>query len=230
VWKVFETAEAVFEVDDYEHYVKVQSESALRNLATSYAYDAHDDAQGRCAGHTNAVADHLKREIHERLVKAGVEVIEARISHLAYAPEIRGRDAAAASRPAHHRRAPAHRRRRRRHGRNGARHAVEEIDHHARRRAQGGDGQQPAGGAVRRSQHAAGRSTRARSTSNGTGIGRDMADRNRSCFASIRPAGAVQRWANDDLRSLNAQIEFLLRRALQQSGREHEPKPEKKRP
>jgi hypothetical protein len=88
VWKVFETAEAVFEVDDYEHYVKVQSESALRNLATSYAYDAHDDAHVSLRGHTNAVAEHLKREIHERLVKAGVEVIEARISHLAYAPEI----------------------------------------------------------------------------------------------------------------------------------------------
>jgi len=88
VWKVFETAEAVFEVDDYEHYVKVQSEAALRNLATSYAYDAHDDAQVSLRGHTNAVAEHLKREIHDRLVKAGVEVIEARISHLAYAPEI----------------------------------------------------------------------------------------------------------------------------------------------
>jgi regulator of protease activity HflC (stomatin/prohibitin superfamily) len=88
VWKVFETAEAVFEVDDYEHYVKVQSEAALRNLATSYAYDAHDDSQVSLRGHTGAVADHLKREIHDRLVKAGVEVIEARLSHLAYAPEI----------------------------------------------------------------------------------------------------------------------------------------------
>jgi regulator of protease activity HflC (stomatin/prohibitin superfamily) len=88
VWKVFETAEAVFEVDDFEHYVKVQSEAALRNLATSYAYDAHDDAQVSLRGHTGAVADHLKREIHDRLVKAGVEVIEARLSHLAYAPEI----------------------------------------------------------------------------------------------------------------------------------------------
>ena len=78
----------MFEVDDYEHYVKVRSESALRNLATSYAYDAHDDAQVSLRGHTNAVAEHLKREIHERLVKAGVEVIEARISHLAYAQEI----------------------------------------------------------------------------------------------------------------------------------------------
>jgi len=88
VWKVFETAEAVFEVDDYEHYVKVQSEAALRNLATSYAYDAHDDSHVSLRGHTAAVADHLKREIGDRLVKAGVEVIEARISHLAYAPEI----------------------------------------------------------------------------------------------------------------------------------------------
>jgi regulator of protease activity HflC (stomatin/prohibitin superfamily) len=88
VWKVVETAEAVFEVDDYEHYVKVQSESALRNLATSYAYDAHDDQHVSLRGHTSAVADHLQREIQDRLSKAGVQVIEARISHLAYAPEI----------------------------------------------------------------------------------------------------------------------------------------------
>ena len=88
VWKVVETAEAIFEVDDYEHYVKVQSEAALRNLATSYAYDAHDDQHVSLRGHTNAVADHLKREIQDRLAKAGVQVLEARISHLAYAPEI----------------------------------------------------------------------------------------------------------------------------------------------
>ena len=88
VWKVVETAEAVFEVDDYENYVHVQSESALRNLATSYPYDAHDEHTVSLRGHTAAVADHLKREIQERLSKAGVEVIEARISHLAYAPEI----------------------------------------------------------------------------------------------------------------------------------------------
>ena len=88
VWRVVETAEAVFEVDDYEHYVKVQSEAALRNLATSYAYDAHDDQHVSLRGHTNAVAEHLKREIQERLIKAGVEAMEARISHLAYAPEI----------------------------------------------------------------------------------------------------------------------------------------------
>jgi regulator of protease activity HflC (stomatin/prohibitin superfamily) len=88
VWKVVDTAEAVFEVDDYEHYVKVQSESAVRNLATRYPYDAHDDGQLSLRGSTDEVAKSLKAEIHDRLAKAGVEVIEARISHLAYAPEI----------------------------------------------------------------------------------------------------------------------------------------------
>jgi regulator of protease activity HflC (stomatin/prohibitin superfamily) len=88
VWRVVETAEACFEVDDYQNYLHVQSEAALRNLATSYAYDAHDDEVMSLRGHTQAVAEHLKREIQERLLKAGVEVLEARISHLAYAPEI----------------------------------------------------------------------------------------------------------------------------------------------
>ena len=88
VWKVVETAEAVFEVDDYENYVHVQSESALRNLATSYPYDGHTEDAVSLRGNTAAVAEHLKKEIQERLTKAGVEAIEARISHLAYAPEI----------------------------------------------------------------------------------------------------------------------------------------------
>jgi regulator of protease activity HflC (stomatin/prohibitin superfamily) len=88
VWKVVETAEAVFEVDDFENYVHVQTEAAVRNLATSYPYDAHDEHLISLRGHTSAIAEHLKREIQERLAKAGVDVIEARISHLAYAPEI----------------------------------------------------------------------------------------------------------------------------------------------
>jgi regulator of protease activity HflC (stomatin/prohibitin superfamily) len=87
VWRVVDTAEAVFEVDDYNNYVHVQTESALRNLATSYPYDGHDD-QESLRGSTNKIAEHLKQEIQERLSKAGVEVMEARISHLAYAPEI----------------------------------------------------------------------------------------------------------------------------------------------
>ncbi len=88
VWQVVDTAEACFQVDDYNNYVKVQSESALRNLATSYTYDTHDDSQMSLRSHTAAVAEHLKKEIQERLSRAGVEVIESRISHLAYAPEI----------------------------------------------------------------------------------------------------------------------------------------------
>jgi hypothetical protein len=88
VWQVVDSAEAVFQVDDYNNYVKVQSESALRNLATSYSYEPHDETQVSLRGHTSAVAEHLKKEVQERLARAGVEVIEARITHLAYAPEI----------------------------------------------------------------------------------------------------------------------------------------------
>jgi regulator of protease activity HflC (stomatin/prohibitin superfamily) len=88
VWKVVETAEATFEVNDYENYVHVQSEAALRNAATSYPYDSHHDNIVSLRGSTAAVADHLKQEVQQRLQKAGVEVLEARISHLAYAPEI----------------------------------------------------------------------------------------------------------------------------------------------
>jgi regulator of protease activity HflC (stomatin/prohibitin superfamily) len=88
VWRVSETAEASFEVDDYEHYVKVQSEAAVRNLATQYPYDAHLDGHKSLRGNTAEIAEQLKAEVQERLAKAGVEVLEARINHLAYAPEI----------------------------------------------------------------------------------------------------------------------------------------------
>jgi regulator of protease activity HflC (stomatin/prohibitin superfamily) len=88
VWRVVETAEATFEVNDYENYVHVQSEAAVRNAATSYPYDSHEDHVVSLRGSTSAVADHLKQEVQQRLQKAGVEVLEARISHLAYAPEI----------------------------------------------------------------------------------------------------------------------------------------------
>jgi regulator of protease activity HflC (stomatin/prohibitin superfamily) len=88
VWKVVDTAEAVFEVDDYENYVHIQSESALRNLATGYPYDAHEPDERSLSGDTALISDRLKVEIQDRLEKAGVEVIEARISHLAYSQEI----------------------------------------------------------------------------------------------------------------------------------------------
>jgi len=88
VWKVVDSAEACFEVDDYAHYVHVQSEAALRNLATRYPYDVHDDDTLSLRGSTAEVAVELQREIQDRLDKAGIRVIEARISHLAYASEI----------------------------------------------------------------------------------------------------------------------------------------------
>lgn len=115
VWRVVDTAEALFEVDDYQNYVHVQSEAALRNLATRYPYDDHTEVdhavttanvaaavggtvaaeqithvQMSLRGSTQEIAEQLKTEVRDRLAKAGVEVIEARISHLAYAPEIAG--------------------------------------------------------------------------------------------------------------------------------------------
>ncbi len=87
VWKVVNTAEALFEVDDYEDYVEVQSEAALRILASRYPYDSHDH-EISLRGSPVEVCEELKKDIQERLGKAGVEVIEARISHLAYSPEI----------------------------------------------------------------------------------------------------------------------------------------------
>jgi regulator of protease activity HflC (stomatin/prohibitin superfamily) len=88
VWRVSDTAEATFEVDDYKQYVHVQSESAVRNLATQYPYDAHQEGQMSLRASTAEIAQQLQSEIQARLVKAGVTVVEARISHLAYAPEI----------------------------------------------------------------------------------------------------------------------------------------------
>ncbi|MCA2963165.1 MAG: SPFH domain-containing protein [Acidobacteriaceae bacterium] len=88
VWRVVDSAEATFQVDDYSHYVTVQAEAALRNLATVYPYDAHEGQEISLRGSTEVVAERLKTEIQSRLTVAGVEVTEARISHLAYAPEI----------------------------------------------------------------------------------------------------------------------------------------------
>lgn len=88
VWRVVDTAEAMFEVDDYEHYVKVQSESAVRGLASSYPYDAHTTGEAALSSHATEVAANLMQQVQERLGKAGVSVLEARISHLAYAQEI----------------------------------------------------------------------------------------------------------------------------------------------
>jgi regulator of protease activity HflC (stomatin/prohibitin superfamily) len=88
VWKVFDTAEAMFEVDDFEEFVQIQSESALRNLSTTFPYELHEGEGVALRSHPAEIAKSLRKEIQDRLETAGVTVIEARISHLAYSPEI----------------------------------------------------------------------------------------------------------------------------------------------
>ena len=88
VWQVVDASEAVYNVDDYESFVHIQSESALRTMATSYPYDQHEEGQVALRSHAVEVSQHLKDELAERLADAGVAVIDARISHLAYAQEI----------------------------------------------------------------------------------------------------------------------------------------------
>lgn len=88
VWQVVDASEAVYNVDDYETFVHIQSESALRTMATSYPYDQHEDGQIALRSHAAEVSQHLRDELAERLADAGVHVLDARISHLAYAPEI----------------------------------------------------------------------------------------------------------------------------------------------
>jgi regulator of protease activity HflC (stomatin/prohibitin superfamily) len=88
VWQVHDSAEAVFNVDSYEDFVHVQSEAALRQMATSYPYDLNEDHKVSLRSHSREINDHLQKEIQERLARAGVTVLEAKVSHLAYAPEI----------------------------------------------------------------------------------------------------------------------------------------------
>jgi len=90
VWEVNDSAEAVFNVDDYESFVQIQSEAAIRAMATSYPYDQHSDGEISLRSHPKEISDRLRDEIQDRLAQAGIHVIEARISHLAYSPEIAG--------------------------------------------------------------------------------------------------------------------------------------------
>ena len=180
VWQVVDTAEAVFQVDDYNNYVKVQSEAALRNLATSYTYDAHDENQMSLRGHTAAVAEHLKKEIQERLSRAGVEVIEARISHLAYAPEIAHAMLQRQQAGAIICGAATDRRRGGRDGGDGARHAVAAGHRLVGQRTKGRDGEQSARRPVRRPLDAADHQHR-----HDLPIGSSWRIASRFCFGSI---------------------------------------------
>ncbi|MBB5211929.1 SPFH domain-containing protein [Microbulbifer hydrolyticus] len=88
VWKVVDSAEAYFEVDDYESFVTIQSEAALRNVANEHPYDNHSEEAISLRGDPVSIAEKIRDQVQERLGRAGIQVIEARISHLAYAPEI----------------------------------------------------------------------------------------------------------------------------------------------
>jgi len=88
VWRVVDTAQAMFDVENFTQYVQIQAEAAVRNLAMHHPYDSHDDHTVSLRGQSDVVAAQLVKEINERVKAAGVEVIDARLAHLAYAPEI----------------------------------------------------------------------------------------------------------------------------------------------
>ena len=88
VWKVVDTAMAMFDVESFQSYVQIQAEAAVRNLAMHHPYDSHDDNVVSLRGQSDHVAEQLRKEINERVKPAGVEVVDARIAHLAYSPEI----------------------------------------------------------------------------------------------------------------------------------------------
>jgi regulator of protease activity HflC (stomatin/prohibitin superfamily) len=90
VWRVHDSAQAAFDVEEFQSYVAVQSESALRAMAAKHPYDTPEEGQTSLRGGTEDVSEELQRELTERLALAGIEVLEVRLSHLAYAPEIAG--------------------------------------------------------------------------------------------------------------------------------------------
>ena len=149
VWKVVDTAVASFEVEDHVNFMHVQSESAVRNLASQYPYDTQQEGRLSLRGHTEEIAGRLKTEIQGRVRAAGVEVLEARITHLAYAPEIAAAMLQRQQAGANHRRPQPDRGRRGEHGADGAREPLRARHRRARRGTQGGHGEQPAGGSVR---------------------------------------------------------------------------------
>jgi regulator of protease activity HflC (stomatin/prohibitin superfamily) len=90
VWRVRDSAQATFDVDKYDQFVAIQSETAVRHLASQYPYDVHDDAALSLRGSMDQISEFLRNELQTRLEKAGVEIVESRLSHLAYGPEIAG--------------------------------------------------------------------------------------------------------------------------------------------
>ncbi len=233
VWRVENTAKALFDVDDYNTYVHTQSETALRHVATTYAYDQMPgEPEGEITLRSNIeeVSEALKEELAVRLEKAGVVIDDARLTHLAYAPEIaqamlrrQQAEAVIAAREKIVQGAVEH-------GGHGAGRAVGEERGRLGRRAQGRHGVEPHGGALRRVRRAA----RAEH-GNAVPVGRNAAARRHAPVPQLRWQAmakrkqyplridsevwaGIERWAADDLRSVNAQVEFILRRALKDAG------------
>ena len=211
VWQVADTAKATYAVDSYQNFVSVQAESALRHVATSHPYDDTTGTGTSLRGSTDVVSGQLADEVAERVAIAGVEIVEVRISHLAYAQEI----------------AQAMLRRQQANAVVAARSRIVEgavgmvemaLNRFSRGRrglprrgAHGQHGEQSDGRVVRGPAAVAGREH---------GFALYVSER-RQVLLRIDPAvhDALMRWANDDLRSVNAQIEMLLRRALTDAGR-----------
>ena len=213
VWRVVDTAHALFDVDHYEHYVKIQSDAALRHLANCYPYDHGEEEEVTLRSGMDEVARSLRDELQERLAKAGVQVDETRLTHLAYAPEIANamlrRQQAEAIIAA--RRKIVH----------GAVSMVEmaledlktQESGRAGRGAQGGHGQQPAGRALRRGRGPA--RDQHRHAVQMIGRERAMAAK-KSFLLRLSPEmwEELERWAADDFRSVNGQIESILHEAI----------------
>ena len=140
IWRVQDTAQAAFDVDDYEKYVETQSESALRHLASCYSYDHGEENEITLRSGVEEVSQALRKELQERLAKAGVTVEEARLTHLAYAPEIAQAMLAAAAGRGGHRGAAEDSPRRGEHGGHGVEGVGRETGGASGRRTQGGDG------------------------------------------------------------------------------------------
>ena len=211
VWQVADTAKSSYAVDNFVDFISVQAESALRHVAVSHPYDDTTGAGTSLRGSTDIVAGELAGEVAERVSIAGLEIVEVRISHLAYAQEI----AQAMLRRQQANAVVAARSRivegRRRHGRDGAQPPQRGRRRLPRRGAHRRHGEQPDGRAVRGPAAVARREH---------GFALYVSER-RQVLLRIDPAvhDALMRWANDELRSVNAQIEMLLRRALSEAGR-----------
>ncbi len=212
VWQVEDTAKALYAVDDFVQFVATQTETAVRHIATSYAYEVHGSGMLSLRDNADEITQQLSAEIQARVASAGVKIIESRLTRLSYASEIAQamlRRQAASRRG---RRAAGDRGGGGRHGQAGPDPARGGRRRGTRRGAQGRDGLQPAGSALQRTGHPAGRQY---------GIPVPVVAERKGILLRLDPAvhDALARWAADELRSTNAQIEFLLRRALTEAGR-----------